>query len=297
LKASLPFSLPAPAGVSGEVRWNGTEFEVAGRRERVICYAGGSGNWTDELTSFHEEVAGDSHYIDRASRRFTVESILRWVKSPAPVIIDIGCSSGFLLDELRRAKSDAVLVGADYVRGPLEALGQRRPGLPLLQFDLTKCPLPAGSFDAAVLLNVLEHIEDDRRAAEQVFRILKPGAIAVIEVPAGPGLFDIYDRQLMHFRRYKMSALTALLAGAGFEIAQRSHLGFFLYPGFWFVKKRNQRWMNAPAEVQRKIVAANVETQRNSPIFGALMNIEAAMRRYVYYPFGIRCLVIARKPA
>jgi hypothetical protein len=45
--------------------------------------------------------------------------------------------------------------------------------------------------------------------------------------------------------------------------------------------------MNAPAEVRRKIAAANIEAPRNSPVIGALMNIEAAMRRYVYSPFGI----------
>jgi ubiquinone/menaquinone biosynthesis C-methylase UbiE len=38
----------------------------------------------------------------------------------------------------------------------------------------------------------LEHIEDDREAIKQVYRILKPGGVAVIEVPAGPQLFDIF---------------------------------------------------------------------------------------------------------
>jgi SAM-dependent methyltransferase len=63
----------------------------------------------------------------------------------------------------------------------------------LLHFDLRHCPLPDGSFDGVILLNVLEHIKEDAAALRQIARILKPGGIAAIEVPAGRGLYDIYD--------------------------------------------------------------------------------------------------------
>src|SRR6202011_4777481 len=113
-----------------------------------------------------------------ASRRHTLGQLRRWLAAESPVIIDIGCSSGLMLDLLRREFPHASILGADYVRGPLEALARERAGVPLLQFDLTSCPLPDMSFDGIVLLNVLEHIEDDEAALAHVARILKPGGIA-----------------------------------------------------------------------------------------------------------------------
>jgi len=109
----------------------------------------------------------------------------------------------------------AQLIGSDYVRGPLEEVARRLPDVPLLQFDLVKCPLPDASVDVVVLLNVLEHIEDDVGAVRQLARILKPGGAVVIEVPAGPHLYDVYDKVLMHYRRYRLSGLKRLLRAAG----------------------------------------------------------------------------------
>ena len=136
--------------------------------------------------------------------------------------MDIGCSSGFFLKLLKNRMPQANIVGSDYVRGPLEALAVSMPDIPLVQFDLLNCRLPAASFDALVLLNVFEHIENDVAAAKEVFRLLKPGGVAVIEVPAGPHLYDVYDRMLMHHRRYDMLALLLMLQSAGFEIIERS---------------------------------------------------------------------------
>src|SRR5205085_10979289 len=129
----------------------------------------------------------------------------RQLHTSLPVILAVGCSSAFLHRDLRRELPDASIIGADYVRGPLDDLHRSMPDIPLLQFDLVQCPLPSESVDVVVLLNVLEHIENDAGAMEQVARILKPGGAAVIEVPAGPHLYDVYDKVLMHFRRYRSS--------------------------------------------------------------------------------------------
>lgn len=269
---------------------------VGGTAVRVLSYATGDSGWTDELTELHEAADGENHYINIASREHAVSVLQRRVTVSRPVIMDIGCSSGYTVKLLRGRMPHAIILGADYVRGPLEKLGASIPDLPLIQFDLTQCPLPGNSIDAAVLLNVFEHIKDDVTAMRQVFRILRPSGIAAIEVPAGPCLYDIYDQQLMHCRRYSMQELTSRLKAAGFEILERSHLGFFLYPGFWLVKKRNQRLMNAPAETQRAKVKASMRQAAHNPLMYGLMRLEERLRKSMYYPFGIRCLVTCRKP-
>jgi SAM-dependent methyltransferase len=145
-------------------------------------------------------VDDEDHYMSVASREQAVGSLERWIEVPEPVILDVGCSSGYTLGLLRHRVPRATLLGADCVRRPLEKLGAAIPNLPLLQFDIADCPLEDDSVDGVVLLNILEHIEDDVRAVRHIYRILRPGGVAVIEVPAGPHLYDIYDRKLLHFR-------------------------------------------------------------------------------------------------
>ncbi len=248
------------------------------------------------MTTFHEDTAGDKHYIDIASRKGALEALSKRVDIEDTVIIDIGCSSGFMLRALRDKFPRATLIGADYIGSPLQLLAASLPGIPFLQFNLVSCPLFSNSVDAVILLNVLEHIEDDFAAMQQVFRILKPGGVLVIEVPAGPRLFDIYDKQLMHFRRYTMKSLCGSLQRAGFHIEEHSHLGFFVYPAFAMVKKRNQRHMDCSDEVQKQMIARNISRARTNPLIMAIMRIEEALRPYVHYPVGIRCLVTCRKP-
>lgn len=259
------------------------------------CDVGNSG-WTDELTELHEAEAGSDHYIDGASRAWALRWVRNWVPTDA-LILDIGCSSGHMLRLLREELPHSRLMGADYIRGPLAKLSRELPVVPLMQFDLTACPLEDNCADAIVALNVLEHIPDDGKAIAEMFRILKPRGKAIIEVPAGPGLYDIYDRQLLHERRYRMTNLVSQFERGGFRIVQRSHLGFLLYPAFWLVKKWNRRYLTASGEEQRRRVAASIRTARSSPLMTAVMECEAKLRTHLPFPFGIRCLLLAEKPA
>ena len=292
---SSSHSFPAPPGCS-EAVWTGKGFLVDGSRIPILSYDNRSGAWSDELTQFHEEAAGGDHYIDRASREHAAAQLRRWLAPGRRTIMDIGCSSGFFLTLLSRQFPDCVVIGADSVRGPLERLSRNMPDIPLLQFDLSSCPLPDGSFDGLVLLNVLEHIEDDLAATRHLQRILKPGGVAVIEVPAGPGLYDVYDQELLHFRRYRMAGLLRMLRSSGLDILERSHLGFFLYPAFWMTKKRNRRYLDASPDVRREVVKRSIRRSSNSSAMHVIMRIESRLRSWLYYPAGIRCLVTCRKP-
>jgi SAM-dependent methyltransferase len=291
----LPFNLPPPPGVGIVPEWTGRGFRLGDRVQRVLAYESAGAGWSDELTALHESMAGDHHYIDVASREHAASSLVAWQSAERPVLIDIGCSSGFMLELLRARFPTATVLGADCVREPLERLAARLPDVPLLQFNLLSCPLPDRCVDGVVLLNVLEHISDDYRALRQVRRILRPNGVAVIELPAGPGLYDVYDKVLLHVRRYSMRELTALLTRAGFQILERSHLGFLLYPAFALVKKRNQRFLDAAPAVQREILVRNIQWSGSNRFMHKLMRVESALRRWIYYPFGIRCLVTCRR--
>ena len=263
----------------------------------MLAYGVGTSGWTDDLTRFSEETGGANHYMDVASRENAVRSLQSHLSSPNPVLMDIGCSSGFMLRDLRDRFPGATVLGSDYVRGPLDALARAFPDVPLMQFDLVACPLPAKSLDGITLLNVIEHVEDDASALKQIFRILKPGGVAVVEAPAGPGLYDVYDKELMHFRRYRMRDLLQMLKSTGFEILQRSHIGFFIYPPFAVTKKMNRRSLHADPRARTKVVAARINRAKNNPAMHGIMRMENRLRQFIPFPFGVRCVVICRRPA
>jgi SAM-dependent methyltransferase len=262
----------------------------------VLPYGANASGWTDDLTTFHEETAGPNHFIDRASRQHAQQQLCQHVRAASPVILEVGCSSGFMLHLIREHFPHAFVMGSDVVCGPLEQLALDMPDIPLLHFDLAQCPLPENSLDAVVLLNVLEHIEDDAGAMQHIYRILKPGGIVVMEVPAGPHLYDIYDKLLLHYRRYSLIALRKLIEEARLQIIEQSHLGCFLYPGFWLVKQRNKRFLAEEDVMHRRVVAQNIDATKNSRLMDAVMHIELALGRYISYPFGIRCLMTCIKP-
>lgn len=302
---ALPFELPARCAGEPRPVWDGLGFRIGGERSRVVAYGVGSSGWTDDLTSLHEdETASGTHFIDVASRRRAVASLERHGFPADGTLLEVGVSGGHLLRDLRERFPAAGLIGSDYTLGTLDRLAPDMPGIPLIRFDLTRSPLPEASADAIVLLNVLEHIGDDETAVAECFRMLRPGGLIVVEVPAGPALFDDYDRELMHFRRYTGRELDRKLAGAGFTIIERSCLGFALYPAFWLSKKLNRLRTTPtrggasprkPADAGR-VRSAIRSTYRLNALGNRLMAAEAWLGSRLPLPFGIRCVAVGRKP-
>ena len=290
----LPFSLPAPAGFDGPPHWDGHGFRLGGKHVPVLEYSENFAGWSDELTTLHEEASGDAHPIDVASRADAVEQLRSHLSGTRPTILEVGCSSGFMIKAMKQAFPDATIIGADVVKAPLYRLAEDVPTVPLLRFDLLKCPLPDAAVDAVVMLNVLEHIEDDFGAVQQARRILKPGGVLILEVPAVPDLYDTFDAALRHFRRYRASELSQMLQGAGFEIIRRSHLGFFLYPMFAYVKHRNRRGNIACAD-QPAFVRNQVSRTAGNRLVRWALAIEQQLAPWIDYPIGIRCLMTLRK--
>lgn len=96
-------------------------------------------------------------------------------------VLDLGCAFGFATRRLRRRGYDAVGVDAS---APYIARARRSdPGGTYLHADAEHVPLPDGSFDGAIFLDVMEHLPDDRAALAECARLLKPGGTLVLSVP------------------------------------------------------------------------------------------------------------------
>ncbi len=61
------------------------------------------------------------------------------------------------------------------------------------QVDITKVALPDASYDVVMAHHVLEHIPDDRQAMRELFRLLKPGGIALLSVPINPTRYETHE--------------------------------------------------------------------------------------------------------
>lgn len=130
--------------------------------------------------------------------------------------LDAGAGDAWLGGELhRRLPAGAEVVCWDVHYGA-EDLSRPGPG-PGVELTAER---PAGCFDGILLLDVIEHVEDDGGfVADLVERSLVPAGWVLVGVPAHQRLFSAHDRALRHHRRYSPSQLRSVLEGAGLRVA------------------------------------------------------------------------------
>jgi hypothetical protein len=156
------------------------------------------------------------HPWELARRRFVLELLQRHgALANARRVLDIGSGdawmSGQVKRELQRPDAELVAWDTNYTDDDLQQLGKNG-------VQVTRAA-PAGRFDLVMLLDVLEHVQDDvTMLRELVERHVAPGATIVVTVPAWPQLRSRHDEVLLHHRRYTNASARALLAGAGLDI-------------------------------------------------------------------------------
>jgi len=101
------------------------------------------------------------------------------------------------------------------------------------------------SFDTVFALNVIEHIQDDRRAILNAEKLLRPGGNLIILVPAFQYLYNRFDKELEHFRRYTKRSLTELMASR-LKIIHTQYFNVAGIPG-WFVSGKILRKKTVPS--------------------------------------------------
>ena len=276
-------------------KWTGRGFEVDGEIKTVLVTERGESGWSDDLGELlNAEVAPDRP-LGLASRQHALDALGRAeCAGPGKSVLEIGSANGYLLKDIADRFPGTAVIGSDYAAPPLEALSKDFPHVPLIQLDVVNSDLPGAFCDAIVMLNVLEHIKDDRRALEQIYRMLKPNGLFVIEVPSSPSLYDDFDRMVGHFRRYDMSDLLEKLKSAGFTIAKKSHLGFFAFPALWMLVQTKKALKGSRELTADEILKSRIQVGRRSVAQEVVFSFETVLRPHIPMPFGVRCLVAAR---
>lgn len=101
----------------------------------------------------------------------------------------------------------------------------------------TKFKKLLGTFDTVFALNVVEHIKDDPLAIANCYKLLRPGGHIVILVPAYQSLYNTFDKELEHYRRYTKKSLKNLISAEGFEIVKSTYFNFIGIFGWWLSGK------------------------------------------------------------
>ncbi|MDR2854946.1 MAG: methyltransferase domain-containing protein [Methanomicrobiales archaeon] len=284
---------PIPPGYNENPIWTGHDFKIGSDHVSVLRYSEAFAGWNCDLTEFNEvKTSEGNHYLERASRLHACREVTKYVPEHG-IVLEVGSSSGYFIRDLIQVLPNASIISSDCFPEELDKISKKYK-TPSLQFDLVNCPLPDSCIDVIVALNVLEHIDKDESALDQMYRILKPGGYAVIEVPANQDLYDFHDSELKHFRRYDMPELIDKSKKSGFDIQSHSHLGFFVYPAFRTIKLRNKA--SSSSTPQESVKRQSEYSFTFNPFFTAIMHIELFLSNIFSYPFGVRCLVTLKKP-
>jgi SAM-dependent methyltransferase len=204
-------------------------------------------------------------------------------------VLEIGCGAGGMLVPLSRF---GTVVGLDIAHDYL-AYCRDRGFSRVVHGSGYELPFADRSFDLVALFDTIEHIPDDRRVLAEARRVLRPGGLVFVSVPAYQFLYSQNDRVAHHLRRYTRRQLRDVLAAAGLVPRKLTYFNTFLFPlilpalGVLILK---ERVLGLPQN------QTNLSHQFSKPVnelFAAAMGSERLWLRHVDFPFGHSLIAMA----
>jgi ubiquinone/menaquinone biosynthesis C-methylase UbiE len=142
---------------------------------------------------------------------------------PGRKVLNVGAGQGTLSRRLLACGFD--VTSTDLSDAAVDVLRERVGGA-VVKADATGLPFEDDTFDAVVLGEVLEHLEDDGLALRESRRVLRPGGVLALSVPRNPAWFSRSDEWAGHVRRYLRIPLVELVERSGFEEVECLPWGF-----------------------------------------------------------------------
>jgi SAM-dependent methyltransferase len=220
-------------------------------------------------------------------------------------VLDLGCGGGRHAFEVYRRGADVVAFDLDpgelapvtSMFGGMLVAGEVSPqaGAGAVSGDATSMPFGDGAFDRVIAAEVLEHILDDQAAMNELARVLRPGGLAAITVPAFlPERIcwalssEYYDTPGGHVRIYTRAELEAKLARAGLTALWHHH-AHGLHSPYWWLKcavgVHDDKHRLASAyhkllvwDIMRKPAVTRLAEQALNPLIGKSLVVYAVKR-------------------
>ena len=175
----------------------------------------------------HQDRQGRESHSDRDAYRSIADRLVPGLPSPSARIVDIGCATGGLLDELRQ-RGFTNTTGIDPSRTCAE-YAHKLYGVEVLVGTLSNMPKALGQVDVGILVGVLEHVRDVINAVAQVKSSLPEGGLLFVVVPDATGFIHCLTAPFQHFSTehinfFSPQSLANLMGGSGFETVSVSRL-------------------------------------------------------------------------
>lgn len=149
-------------------------------------------------------------------------------------ILEVGAGTGNLTQFMLGAKALVCIEPEAEYQPRLEQIRTTHLNTRLYQAPVQDIPADEINFDAAICVNVLEHIEDDGAALGAMARRIRPGGHVVLYVPATGWAYGAMDKQLGHYRRYNKPMARALAQQCGLRIVHMRYVNFVGLFGWWW---------------------------------------------------------------
>jgi SAM-dependent methyltransferase len=170
--------------------------------------------------------AEDRHWWYRG-RREVLERVIAELPLPAQArILDAGCGSGRNMVELARR---GTVTGVE-LSATSACLARGRETGRVIEASVEEMPFQPGSFDLAVCLDVIEHLQDDAGALHELRRVVAPGGSLLVTVPAYQWLWSGHDVINHHRRRYTCGSLLAVAERVGWKCIRTTYFNSLLLP-------------------------------------------------------------------
>lgn len=231
----------------------------------------------------------DSMWYFRALHNHAANLIRAHHPNARGMLLDAGCGTGGFIRRVSRWFPDLRFAGIDLFQIACE-LARSRGTARVARASATDLPFPDNSMSVVTSLDVLQHIPDHQKAAAEIFRVLEPGGLAVVNGPAYMWLWSYHDDATETERRYTRPGMLRLLAGAGFEEVRSTYWNFLPLPIVVAKRKLFARFSDSNDVKLYHPVAERV--------LDSGMSLERAwISRVSRLPAGSSVLVAVRKPA
>lgn len=233
------------------------------------------------------------HWWFRAKRRLALD-VLRGYGISEGAAADVGCGTGAMLAELTTAGFSPV-IGLDTSSVALRFAAEHHvDGSPttLAAASAAQLPFADNSLRCVTSLDVIEHLDDDVNALREYARVVKPGGLVIVAVPAYQWAWSDHDVVLGHRRRYHARQLERVAITAGLEVTRSTYYHGWLVPLALLVRRTPIRFLVRNSAEEASFVGPVINR-----LLLAVVGAERWISKRARIPVGLSILLVARKPA
>jgi len=174
---------------------------------------------------------------------------------------------------------------------------RQETGIDIIQASALDLPFKDTFFDLVCAFDVIEHIEDDKKAVKEIIRVCKPGGYVVLTVPANMALWSTHDIVNRHYRRYTVQSFINLLQFShDTKLIYLSCFNFFLFFPIYLFRLSLRLFPNI---ITRKESGSDFSLFKNNTlinfIFYSIFSFERWLLKFIRFPIGASIIMVAAR--